>query len=145
MDIRIATPSDLDDVTRLLAAQLAEHAIALDDGALRGAIRGPMEVPGRGAFLIARDGAPLGAAYVSYTWSLEHGGKSAWLEELYVVPSERSRGIGGRLLEAAIALARREGCAAVDLEVEEDHARAAHLYARAGFRPHRRARWVLAL
>jgi hypothetical protein len=31
---------------------------------------------------------------------------------------------------------------AVDLEVEADHARAANLYARAGFRPLSRARFV---
>src|SRR5579872_1065229 len=84
---------------------------------------------------------PVGLAYLAYTWTLEHGGQSAWLDELYVVPGERSRGVGTALLRAALDHAARRGCRAVDLEVEAAHARAARLYAREGFRPHHRARW----
>ena len=54
----------------------------------------------------------------------------------------RGRAIGGRLLEAALDVMRARGCHAVDLEVETDHARAANLYVRAGFRSHTRARYV---
>ena len=93
--------------------------------------------------LVARDGdAVVGVAYVSFVWALEHGGLSAWLEELYVLPALRGQGVGGRLLDQVLALARARGCAAVDLEVEAEHARSASLYARAGFRAHARARWV---
>src|SRR5579872_5729184 len=45
---------------------------------------------------------PVGLAYLAYTWTLEHGGQSAWLDELYVVPGERSRGVGTALLRAAL-------------------------------------------
>jgi len=81
-------------------------------------------------------------AYLNFQWSLEHGGLSAWLEELFVVPEHRGSGLGRQLLQAACAHAGERGCAAVDLEVEEAHPRAARLYQRAGFAPHRRARWV---
>lgn len=51
----------------------------------------------------------VGVAYLSFTWTLEHGGKSCWLEELYVMPAYRKRGIGRQLLDAgcqrAVALA----------------------------------------
>jgi ribosomal protein S18 acetylase RimI-like enzyme len=145
MEIRAATAGDLEDVACLLRAQLDEHSIALPDDALRAAIRGAIDKPARGAFLVARDPDPVGVAYLSYVWTLEHGGQSAWLEELYVVPPMRCRGIGRRLLCEVMAHATRAGCRAVDLEVEQDHARAANLYAREGFRPHRRARWVAPL
>src|SRR5262249_42126725 len=99
--------------------------------------------PRRGCIFVARDGDRLvGVAYVSFIWSLEHGGHAAWLEELYVLPAERSRGIGSALLTAAVDFARADGCAAVALEVEADHVRAANLYARNGFERHSRARWV---
>src|SRR5262245_34863029 len=102
MDIAVATLDDIDDLAALLRAQFEEHAISLEREGLRAAIRGPLVEPGLGTFLIARDGAPRGMAYLSYVWTLEHGGKSAWLEELYVVPPARSRGIGTLLLHAVI-------------------------------------------
>jgi len=145
MTISPATLDDLDEVARLLAAQFKEHAIALPGRALRAAVRGALEDPSRGEFLVARDVRPVGVAYLAYTWTLEHGGRSAWLEELYVVPVMRSRGVGTRLLREAMARAKAAGAAAVDLEVDDDHARAAHLYAREGFHAHRRARWFARL
>jgi GNAT superfamily N-acetyltransferase len=41
--------------------------------------------------------------------SLEHGGVSGWLEELYVLPQWRGRGIGSRLVGEVIAHARELG------------------------------------
>jgi ribosomal protein S18 acetylase RimI-like enzyme len=145
MRIVVATVSEIDDVALLLAAQFEEHSIAFDQSVLRAAIRGAASQPARGEFLLARDDRSLGLAYLAYTWTLEHGGLSAWLEELYVIPEARSHGIGSRLLRSAMAHAKTAGCAAIDLEVASDHARAAHLYARAGFRQHQRARWYLTL
>ncbi|HEY2511535.1 MAG TPA: GNAT family N-acetyltransferase [Polyangiaceae bacterium] len=147
MNIAPATPTELEDVASLLAGQFAEHAIVLDEATFRGAIRGALEEPGRGTFLLARgpEERAIGLAYLTYTWTLEHGGRSAWLEELYVVPEERARGYGAELLAAAMAHAKAQACRAIDLEVEAEHARAANLYQRAGFRPHRRARWYVKL
>jgi ribosomal protein S18 acetylase RimI-like enzyme len=95
--------------------------------------------PRRGFILV--DGA-AGVAWVSFTWSLEHGGLTAWLEELYIVPERRDSGLGTALLRAAEERARAAGCEAVDLEVDAEHTRAARLYQREGYRPLPRARWV---
>jgi GNAT superfamily N-acetyltransferase len=127
----------------LLARQLREHDIEIPDEALLAAIDGVFADDRRGFFLFAlRDAEAAGVAYVSLTWSIEHGGKSAWLEELYVLPQWRDQGIGTTLLNSALEEARRRGCAALDLEVESAHAQAEHLYARHGFSRHSRARWV---
>ena len=75
----------------------------------------------------------VGVAYLSRTWTLERGGDSVWLEELYVEPELRGRGIGQRLLQAAIEHARALGCAGMELEVEANHGRAANLYRRFDF------------
>jgi len=148
MDASIAAagPGDRAELASLLAAQLAEHEIPIESARLAAAIDGALEDPRRGSFLLARrEGRAVGVAYLSLVWAIEHGGRSAWLEELYVVPELRGRGLGARLLDAVLVHARELGCAAVDLEVEASHARAAALYRRAGFRPHQRARWVLRL
>ena len=143
--IHIAPPAATDRsiVADLLGRQFGEHDIAIHREALLSAIDGVLADERRGILLLARhDAEAIGVAYVSFTWSLEHGGKSAWLEELYVLPQWRGRGIGGSMLDSVLEEARRRGCAAVDLEVDSAHARASHLYARHGFARHSRARWV---
>jgi GNAT superfamily N-acetyltransferase len=118
----------------LLEVQFQEHTIDVGGARLERALRGLVEVPGRGAVVLARAGSEtVGVAVLAYTWTLEHGGKCTWLDELYVVPEHRGRGVGRALLRRATEIARAEGCAAIDLEVDAEHARAETLYLREGF------------
>ncbi len=143
LSVRSATPDDASAVTALLMAQLREHAIDTPEVQVARTVANLLERPTRGRFLLALDGeTPIGVAALSLVTAIEHGGSSAWLEELYVVPARRNQGVGGRLLAAACAVVTEAGGAAVDLEVEAGHARAARLYERAGFRPMTRSRWV---
>lgn len=138
-----AGPADRGALLELLARQFAELEIPLPAERLASGIDGVLEDGRRGSFLIGRIGElPSAVAYLNFQWSLEHGGLSAWLEELFVLPEHRGAGFGRELLLAACAHAAERGCAAVDLEVEERHPRAARLYERQGFQSHRRARWV---
>ena len=141
MRIEAASAGTLDAVLALLGAQYAEHAIDLPEGALRDATRVLVGEPHRGAIFLACDPAPVGVAVLALTWTLEHGGLVAWLDELYVVPAHRGRGVGEALLQRALEHARGAGCRAVELEVDAGHARAEHLYVRAGFAPLPRTRW----
>jgi GNAT superfamily N-acetyltransferase len=145
LSISLASPQDLAEVVRLLAAQLEEHAIALP-ATLEKAVAGMLEDPRRGRILLAGLGErAVGLACVSFTWTLDLGGHSAWLDELFVEPDLRSKGIGQALLRAAIEEARSTGAIAVDLEVVEGHERAARLYERHGFARRFRTRWALDL
>lgn len=142
-DIRPAVVDDLGAVTALLVEQLREHAVETPSAAIGDAVRTVVAHPERGRILVAHDrDAVVGVAALSFVWPIEHGGMSAWLEELYVVPDARGRGIGTALLRAALRAASEAGAVAVDLEVDAGHGRAANLYAREGFRPLPRARWV---
>jgi ribosomal protein S18 acetylase RimI-like enzyme len=60
---------------------------------------------------------------------------------VYVDPSARGRGVGGVLVEAALASAR-EARARVGLYVREDRVEARRLYERLGFRPVGRRTWL---
>jgi ribosomal protein S18 acetylase RimI-like enzyme len=144
--IRRATADDLDEVVDLLAAQLAEHDIPIDRADLAFAAEAILRVPERGFLLLAvADEGTVGVACVSYSWTVERGGKVAWLDELYVVPARREHGIGNALLEDVIDAAGADGCRTVELEVETSHARAEHLYRRHGFSDLPRRRWTLTL
>ena len=138
-----AGAADLPIMAGLLVQQMTEHSLPAEPSAIRQALEEVVRNPTLG-FLLAAYVAegPVGVAYVSLVWSLEHGGRAAWLEELYVTPEHRDRGVGRSLLRAAMARARELGCRAVDLEVDEGHRRAENLYRREGFVPLPRQRWV---
>jgi GNAT superfamily N-acetyltransferase len=133
----------LDAVVALFEAQLREHAITTPRDDLRGAIQQVIADQRYGFMLAATapDGRPIGVAYASSLLSLEHGGVSGWLEELYVLPQWRGQGIGSRLIEEVVIHARKLGWRALDLEVDAAHQRAVLLYVRHQFQPHSRSRF----
>ena len=141
--IGAANADEADAVSTLLTCQLAEHDLPAEPARAAVAVAGILADERVGFLLVARCGAEVvGVSYVAMIWSLEHGGLSSWLEELYVLPAWRGRGVGAGLLRASLAAARERGCLMMDLEVTEDHARAARLYEREGFAALPRGRWV---
>jgi GNAT superfamily N-acetyltransferase len=143
LEIQTARPADLAPVVQLLRTQLEEHDIVLSGQVLQRATQGLIEDHALGRILTARlDGELVGVAVISFLWTLEHGGPTAWLDEVYVEPSRRRHGQGRKLVEAAMQVARDSGCIALDLEVDAGHEAAERLYERMGFRRHRRVRWV---
>ena len=67
------------------------------------------------------------------------------MDELYVKPEHRNKGVGSKLIDLVIKDVSKDGCLAIDLEVEEDHSRAEQLYTRKGFEKLPRSRWVKVL
>lgn len=76
-------------------------------------------------------GVLTGYAVVTWSYSLESGGRDCILDEIYV--EQRSGGTGSRLLEAAMAGATEAGARAVFLETEVHNQRVRSFYARHGF------------
>jgi GNAT superfamily N-acetyltransferase len=134
-DVRHAEPRDLPAVTDLLLAQLREHDIPVRREHVARRVEAAIGGTDGHVLLVAAIAAapPVGVAYVSFAEPLEHEGTVAWLEELYVEPELRDRGIGGRLVAGVIDESERRGCVAVELETKRGHERAGHLYARHGF------------
>jgi ribosomal protein S18 acetylase RimI-like enzyme len=81
---------------------------------------------GMRAFVV-RDGAgvPVGFTHLAAT----EGEDAAEIDQLYVTPAARSRGLGGRLVEAALAAGGRD----LAWVVADDEGRARALYERLGF------------
>lgn len=141
MRIRTLTAATSRLALPLLEAQYREHDIEMGGARLRRALR--LLLPRAGAVFLAGDGD--GVAVLSYAVALEHGGRVAWLDELYVVPHLRGEGLGRALLLAAVAHARSSGCKTVELEVVRGHDRAARLYLRESFHRLPRTRFSRAL
>ncbi len=83
-------------------------------------------------FLLAGEG-PDGIAQLRFFPSLWSEGPSVYLEELYVVPDLRGRGVGRALLESAMETARAAGATHMDLNTGETDTAARALYKSAGF------------
>jgi GNAT superfamily N-acetyltransferase len=142
MDVRPATPADRDTTVALLVAQMREHDIPTPPARLAAAFDHVVADAGRGAILLAWEGGrAIGLAALSYAFPIEVGQRTAWLEELYVEPASRQRGVGTALLQAALETAAAAGAVAVDLEVIQGHERAERLYARFGFQRLPRTHW----
>jgi len=145
--ISLVDTRTLDAVIGLFEAQLQEHGITTSSDDLRKVAQTIIADRRYGFMLVASapDGNPIGVAYASSLLSLEHGGVSGWVEELYVLPDCRGRGIGSRLIAEVIARARELGWRALDLEVDASHKRAISLYTRHQFQPHARSRFYRVL
>jgi len=141
--ITSAEMSDCRECAQLLVEQLHEHGADVSAEPLARILEKVVADGAAGFLLLARaDQRIVGVAYVARILSAEHCGAVAWLEELYVAPGFRSRGIGTALLNAVVECARQTDIVAVDLEVDAAHRRAESLYRRSGFRPLDRSRWV---
>jgi ribosomal protein S18 acetylase RimI-like enzyme len=76
---------------------------------------------------------PLGLAVIRFRPALWTDGLESYLEELYVVPGHRGRGLGRSLMEAAIELARARGAVDMHLGTGEEDVAARALYESLGF------------
>lgn len=76
----------------------------------------------------------VGVALVTFRPNVWDAGPVALLEELYVAPASRRRGIGAALLERAVALARERGTKTFEINVDSEDTDARRFYEREGFR-----------
>ena len=84
-------------------------------------------------YFVIKDGDVAGYMLLAYTFSQEAGGKTAWIEEIYILPEFRSMGLGSELFEFIKAEIEPD-CARLRLEVEADNIRAKKLYKSLGFK-----------
>ena len=114
-----------------------EAALPYDD-THRAAVAGPLldGSPLGAVWLIGPKSSPLGYVMVTFGWSMPHGGMVGWLEECYIRPSVRGRGIGTEVLHAVAVNLGRAGMQAMHAILPAaDPDAAARFCARAGFRP----------
>jgi ribosomal protein S18 acetylase RimI-like enzyme len=78
-------------------------------------------------------GDALGVVLANFNWSLKFAGRALWIEELYVAPEARRRGIGRMLVERVLDYAEAEGIRGVDLEAYRGNTPASILYRSLGF------------
>ena len=90
------------------------------------------ETAGR-LWVVQNDEQPVGFIALVFSFSLEFGGRVAFIDELFIDESFRGKGIGRRTVELVIAGAQGLGVRNLMLEVNELNLPARHIYERCGF------------
>lgn len=134
--LTLAKVPDIDRLLPLIAAFHSERGIALDDAARRGAVAPLLDGSPHGAIYIAGPvRAPIGYAAISFGWSLEFGGLDGILDEIYIRPGVRGRGIGQEILGALPRALAAAGLRTLHLEVARSDEAARRFYERMHFAP----------
>jgi len=128
------TPRDEEAVLVLARAFHSEDGHALSDAgerAVRAVCRGdPMAL----AWFLCADGVRVGYAVLTFGFSIEHGGRDGFIDDLYVLPEARGRGVGTAAMDMLERTAAENGVRGLHLEVERDNPEAEALYRRRGYR-----------
>ena len=119
---------------RLVTDFHAEAGIDQPEETRHAAILPLLEGSPHGAiYLIGPARAPIGYVIVTFGWSVEFGGMDGFIDELYIRPGVRSRGIGSEILHSLPKALAGAGLKALHLEVARDNARACKLYEKMHF------------
>jgi GNAT superfamily N-acetyltransferase len=138
MDINIApvTPAGvpvlLELIRELARFEQLEHEVEATAESLHAALHGPQ--PAAGALFVHCDGEVAGYAIYYFTFSSFVGRAGIWLEDIYVRPSFRRRGLGRRLIGAVARIGMERGCGRFELTALKWNTRALDLYRGLGAR-----------
>lgn len=135
--IRSAVPSDVSTILRFVR-ELAEYERAADKvvataDLLSDALFGAQ--PAAYAVIAELDGAPVGMALYFFNFSTWTGWRGLYLEDLYVTPEARGRGVGGALLKHLAGIAVDRGCTRFEWAVLDWNRPAIDFYLSKGAEP----------
>ena len=138
---RPATKEDEADLLRMMR-KLAEQepgAYFFDELVVRRVLREFLANLNLGKVWIFSEGAaPAGYIVLTLGYSFEYHGRDAFVDELYVEPQYRRRGIARQTLRFVEEQAREMGVQAVHLEVDHGNDPAKELYRGSGYEDHGR-------
>lgn len=137
LEILPARPADAALILGMIR-ELAEFERLLDqvvatEAGLRDALFG--ERPQAEVVIAWRGGEPVGFALFFETFSTFVGRRGLYLEDLFVRPLHRGRGVGSALLSHLAGIAIARGCGRFEWAVLDWNQRAIDFYTRLGARP----------
>ena len=97
------------------------------------------------AWLVEQDRSTVGYIVVTFVFSMEYGGLTAVIDDLFIQPAARHQGLGRTALAQVIERCRLQGVRALHLETEPANGAAMRLYRRAGFKENGRQLMTLRL
>lgn len=134
-DFRQADLESFEAALELLVRFFREEGFEAPQERMRDSLQVVIQGPDSAVFVAWQDGQALGVATVTTTAGLEYG-RSAELEDLYVLPEARGSGVARGLIAVVCAWCRAAGCTTVQVIVTPEGQAAHNLvdyYRRRGF------------
>jgi len=136
---KIARPTDIETLLQFMREYYEFDHLQFDEEIARAALAKFIgdDSLGRLWLIHSRDEA-IGYLVLTFGYSLEYGGRDAFIDEVYIRESSRGYGIGTRALKFAEEACRALGVRALHLEVERANVNALGVYRKVGFVDHDR-------
>jgi GNAT superfamily N-acetyltransferase len=133
VEIRPAREDEVEEMLPLIRAYCEFYETEPNDDGIREMFRTLIADPGQGAIFIARDsGKAVGFASLDWKWSSLKGARIGYLEDLFVDPETRGKGIADALIEVCAERCRELGMPALAWQTAPDNHRAQKVYNRTG-------------
>jgi ribosomal protein S18 acetylase RimI-like enzyme len=133
VEIRDAREEEAEELLPLIRAYCDFYEASPPDQGLLEFARTLITHPEQGAMFIARDGEEaVGFATLEWKWSSLKAARIGYLEDIYVSPEARGRGIADALIEACAERCRERGAPAMQWQTAPDNRRAQAVYDRTG-------------
>jgi ribosomal protein S18 acetylase RimI-like enzyme len=144
--MRQASAHDLAALVELMQEFYGEAGFPLGPDRARAAFL-PLLAPGQlgQVWLAEYDGQVAGHLVLTLCYSMEYGGRSAFVDDLFVRPALRNRGVGRALVAHARKVCEELGVRAMHLEVARANGPAQAIYRAVGFESTDRELLTLAL
>ena len=136
---RVAADTDIEVLVQLMREYYEFDHLPFDEQVARVALAKFVADESLGhVWLISYEGTAIGYLVLTLGYSLEYGGRDAFIDEVYIRASHRGRGIGQGALSFAEEVCCSLGVRALHLEVERANTNAHGLYRKVGFVDHDR-------
>ena len=133
VEIRAARKEEIEELLPLMRAYCEFYETPPREEGLRTMARTLITDPSQGAMFVARDeGRAVGFATLDWKWSSLKAARIGYLEDLFVDPDARGRGIAGALIETCAQRCREFGMPAMAWQTAPDNLRAQRVYNRTG-------------
>ncbi len=135
VELKSISSADLALVLEMMDEFYRGQQMRFNADAATSALRQMLAVPAWGsAYLVRCDGATAGYLFLTSCFSVEFHGEFMLLDELYLRPAFRGKGLGRLAVEFAERVCRERGVKTLRLEVGHENAAAQSLYESMGFK-----------
>jgi GNAT superfamily N-acetyltransferase len=131
--VRPADHSDLPTLVEFMREFYAESGFPLDAARAGAAFAALLDEPRLGrVWLVQRGDAIAGYVAVTFVFAMEYGGMIGVIDDFYVRPAYRGRGLGTAALTQVRAVCEQLGLRALHVEVGRENAAAQAVYRHTG-------------
>jgi len=133
IEIRDARIDEVEDLLPLMRAYCDFYEVSPPDSGLLEMARTLVAEPEQGSLFIARDSeSAIGFAAVGWKWASTRGARIGVMEDLFVAPEARGKGVADALIEVCAERCRERGMPVLEWVTAPDNRRAQAVYERTG-------------